>query len=138
MLRGILGVIGAVVAGTVVILLVEILGHRCYPFPPGVDPHNHESLQAYMKTAPLGAWLFVLAAYAGGSFVAGALASLIGKRPWAALAAGGVLMALGLVNVLTLPHPAWFWVASLFIFLPAAGLGGRLARRPPPAPPIHT
>jgi hypothetical protein len=139
MMRGILGAIAAVLVGGLVILLIEMLGHACYPFPPGVDPRNHDSLGAYMKTAPLGAWMFVLAAYYVGSFAGGAVGAWIGCRPWAGWAAGAVLMTLGLVNLLMMPHPAWFWAASLAGYLPAAWAGARLARRSPPAAPaLHS
>jgi hypothetical protein len=72
MLRGILGSIAGLVIGVMIIFAIEMLGHYAYPFPPGLDPHDHQALANFMKTAPLGAWLFVLAAYAAGSFAAGA------------------------------------------------------------------
>jgi hypothetical protein len=42
----------------------------------------------------------------------------------------GVLVILAAVaNMLMIPHPVWFWVVALLLFLPAAYLGGLLARR---------
>lgn len=129
MVRAILGTIVGVVAGTVVILLIEILGHNVYPFPPGVDPKDPESLKAYMAAAPLGASLFVLAAYAFGSFTGGAAGAAAGGKRGAGVATGGVLMILGIVALLMYPHPVWFWAASLALYLPAAWLGARLVRK---------
>ena len=125
MIRGIAGVIAGVVIGTVVILLIEILGHHLYPFPPGLDPKDHAALARYMMTAPIGAWLFILAAYAAGSFTAGASGAWIARKSWVGWVDGGILMILGLANLLMIPHPAWFW-GSLALYLPAAGAGARL------------
>lgn len=129
MVRAILGTIAGVVAGTGVILLIEILGHHVYPFPPGVNPKDPESLKAYMAAAPVGASLFVLAAYAFGSFAGGAAGAAVGGRRWAGVATGGVLLILGVVVLLMYPHPVWFCAASLSLYLPAAWLGARLVRR---------
>jgi hypothetical protein len=135
MLRGILGALAGVIIGTVVILLIEMLGHFVYPLPANVDPKDHQALAEFMKTAPPAPWLFVLAAYAAGSFAGGAAGARIGKKPWAGWLTGGLLMALGLVGLLTMWHPAWFWVVSLSLYLPAAWAGARLVRR---APPVHS
>src|ERR1051325_4208077 len=130
MLRGILGSIAGIVIGTMVLLGIEVLGHRLYPFPAGLDPNDHQALASFMKTAPLGAWLFVLAEYAVGSFAGGASGTWLGSKPWICWVTGGVLMIMGLVCLLTMPHPAWFWAASLALYLPASWAGGRLMRRP--------
>jgi hypothetical protein len=36
-------------------------------------------------------------------------------------------MVFGILNVVLIPHPLWFTVATFIVFLPAAWLGGRLA-----------
>jgi hypothetical protein len=134
MLRGILGAFAGIVIGTVVIMLLEIVGHLVYPFPPGLDPKDHAALSAYMMGAPIGAWLFVLAAYAAGSFTGGAVGTLIGRKAWIGWATGAVFVILGLIGLLMTKAPVWFWVASLAVYLPCAWLGARLARRREPAP----
>jgi hypothetical protein len=35
MIRGIVGVIAGTVLGTILIFLLEVVGHHVYPFPPG-------------------------------------------------------------------------------------------------------
>ena len=130
MLRGILGSIAGVAIGTMVIFGIEVLGHHVYPFPPGVDPKDHEALVKFMKTAPLGAWLFVLAGYAAGSFVAGASGTWIGKKPWICWVSGGLLMVMGFFGLLMTSPPAWFWAVSLALYLPASWAGARLVGRP--------
>jgi hypothetical protein len=41
----------------------------------------------------------------------------------------GVLRLGGIANNLMMPPPAWFWIPSLLVLLPAAYAGGRLVRQ---------
>jgi len=135
MARRILGVLAGVVAGVVAIMIVEMIGHAVYPLPPGLDPRDREAIAAFIKSAPLGVMLFVLAAYAIGSFVAGLLARLLGRTRPPALVAGAILMALGVVNLVMIPHPVWFWAVSLVLYVPLAWAGAASVRSRPKPPP---
>jgi hypothetical protein len=42
------------------------------------------------------------------------------------LTVGGVQLFFGLVNLVMIPHPMWFAIASVIVFLPAAYFGGKL------------
>lgn len=63
----------------------------------------------------------VAAGYAVAALLGGGLAAALGGR-WAGLACGAVLLGLVIFNLVSLPHPAWFWVAG-----PAATLAGTAA-----------
>ncbi len=128
MRRGILGIVAGVVAGGAVILLVEGLGMRVYPPPAGLDLKNPESIRTFMKNAPVGALLFVLAAHAAGGLAGGSLAALAGRALWPGIATGAILMVLALLNLLAVPHPAWFWAASLVLPVPLAWAGAVMVR----------
>jgi hypothetical protein len=45
-----------------------------------------------------------------------------------ALIVGGLVMLAAVGNMLSIPHPVWFWVIALTLFLPASYVGGLLAR----------
>jgi hypothetical protein len=66
-----------------------------------------------------------------GSLLGGFLAAWIGwNAPVAhALVLGGLLTLAGIANNLMLPPPAWFWIPTLVVLLPAAYAGARLAPR---------
>jgi hypothetical protein len=128
-IRGILGTIVGAVAGTVVIMGLEMLGHAVYPFPQGLDPKDQAALSKFMMNAPIGAWLFVLGAYAAGSFTGGAVGTLVGRKAWIGWVLGILFMLLGLIGLLMMSHPVWFWVVSLSLYVPAAWAGSRLVRR---------
>ena len=135
LLRSILAVLAGIVVCAVVIAGVEIVGMLAYHPPTDLDPNDREAMARWLGEAPVGALLFVLAAYAVGtlcgSWVAGRLA---GRAP----VLHGLIVAMfflgaSVVNLIRLPHPLWFAVACLGLFLPVAWLGGRLAspRRAP-------
>jgi uncharacterized membrane protein YccC len=43
-----------------------------------------------------------------------------------ALFVGGILTALGVMNIVSIPHPLWFAVASTLLYIPCSLLGSRL------------
>ena len=127
MLRRILAVIVAALVGSLVIWAVQSIGHLVYPLPEGLDTGDLEQMKAYVASLPLGAFGFILAAYVLGSFAAGWTAVSIAKTMGPALAAGVVFTLAGIANVLLIPHPLWFAVATLLCYVPCALLGGRLS-----------
>ena len=121
--RKILSVIAGVVAGGIVVGLVEALGHTAFPIREGVDFQ-----QLKPGDIPIPAMVAVLVAWALGSLVGGWVAARkAGMAP--ALSVGAILMAAGIVNMVTIPSPLWFWVGGLAVFLPFAYLGAKLAAR---------
>ncbi len=135
MLRSVLGIVLGFVLGTAVIAGLETLGHVIYPPAKEVDFHNPEAVKAYMAVIPLGALLFVLLAFAAGAFVGGWVAAWVARRAPAlhALIVGGFFLLAGIANLMMIPHPLWFAIVNLLIFLPFAYAGSLLVRRPTPA-----
>jgi len=132
-LRSVLSVLlGAIVAG-VLIACLELLGSKIFPLPPGTDPMDMEAVKAAMANVSMGALLFVLFGWFVGT-IAGAwsAARVAGRAPAVhGLIVGVLLLAGGIANMLMLPHPAWFWVLGVAVFVLAAYLGSRLAARRP-------
>lgn len=127
MARKIIGVIAGLAVGVIVIYAVETLGHQLYPMPPGVDMENPEAMGAWIETLPAGAFAIILGAFIGGGFAGGAVATLIARdRPVPALIVGGLLTVAGIANVAMIPHPLWFTIVSVLVYLPAAWLGARV------------
>ena len=129
--RSSLAVIAGGVVGVVVVFVVESIGPVVYPPPPGMDFKNPEAVKAMMKNLPAGALLIVLLAWALGALAGGWVAARIAKRSHVvhALVVGALLLAGGVVNLVAIPHPLWFTVVSVLLFLPAAWAGARLAHR---------
>lgn len=130
--RNILAVIAGVILAGIVTYAVQTVGHQVYPPPENLDIKNLEAMKAYVATLPMGALLFVLLAYVLGSFAGGWLAAKIARSSQihVPLTVGGVQLFFGLINLLMIPHPLWFAIAAVIVFLPAAFLGGKLGVKP--------
>jgi hypothetical protein len=124
------GICGAVVA-FITIGLLEAVGTTIFPPPPGMDFNDRESVRAAMANMPFGALVWVLVSQLVGTFVGAWLAARIARAAKTALAVtvGVIAMLASIGNMLMIPHPIWFWVASLLFSLPLAYLGGLLACR---------
>ncbi|MCG3120890.1 MAG: hypothetical protein ALAOOOJD_03785 [bacterium] len=130
--RNILAVIAGVILAGIVTYAVQGIGHQVYPPPANLDIKNLEAMKAYVATLPMGALLFVLLAYVLGSFAGGWLAAKIARTSQihVPLTVGGVQLFFGIINLLMIPHPLWFAIAAVIVFLPAAFLGGKLGVKP--------
>jgi hypothetical protein len=129
MLRNIISVAAGIITASVLIAVVEIVSHKIYPPPAGIDFNNKEAIKEMMLSIPKGAMLLVIAAHAAGAFGGGFTAAMIAehrKMMYAALT-GGIVMIMGIANLLMVPHPVWFAVADLLVFIPGAWLGALLA-----------
>ena len=123
------GVAGAG-SGFLVIAAIELVAHAVYA--PGVMPDisTPEAMAAYVGSMPLGAFLFVLAAYVAGTVVGGFVGIAIARRHAMRFAglAGGLILLASIANFVAVPHPTWFVVATLVDVPLAAWLTGRVGR----------
>jgi len=125
-LKRLIGVILGLVAGMIVVALIEGLGHALWPPPPGTDLRDPEQLKALLPTLPIGALASIVAAWALGSFGGGWMAATIARSPREGLAVGFILMCMGVLTMVQIPHPLWMWVMGVVLPLPAAWLGAQL------------
>ena len=125
-------VIGAM-GGIMLITTGEMYIETMYPLAPGTDKYDVDSLAKGMKAMPDKAFILLLVNYIVCSFLAGLIATLVAKRITGrpAFVVGIVLTLAGIYNTLYLPHPAWFSVVNLMVYLPFAYLGYLLTRRKP-------
>jgi hypothetical protein len=133
MAKRIFSIIGGLVASGLVVYLIEMLSSVVYPLPANIDTGDIEAMNAYIAQLPVGAFLFIILAWALGSFVGGLIAGIINpdQRIRFALAVGLILMLFGLINLLIIPHPIWFWILGLAVYIPAAYAGGWLSAKLP-------
>jgi hypothetical protein len=131
MLRKVLAVLAGIVAAVAVFMIFERINGKLFPLPPGTDPADHEAMTAYVGTLPATAFVLVLAGWAVGSFVCGLLIRVISRSgdTTPAYIAGLFLMTAGIVDIFMLPHPLWFTITGIVIFIPLTLLGHSLVRR---------
>ena len=127
LLRNILALLAGLVAGVVLISLVQAINGRLYPLPAGFDPGNPEQMKQHAASLPPLAFVIVLASYLAGFTFAVYLAT----RASATMhARQGVLVAAffgaaSVMNLRAFSHPDWFWVANLVVLLAAVWFGIR-------------
>lgn len=130
--RTILGAAVGLVLAVATIMLVELAGHQVYPPPPGLDPMVTADMVQILQAMPLGAMLFVVAAWVIGAFDGGFVAALVagkGGHPRAAAIVPALMVMAGVVAmVVQMPaHPTWMAIAGLLLPIPAAVAGALLA-----------
>ena len=131
MVRCIVGVICGIIAGRVFNMAVIMLSWAIYRPPEGADLSDPATMNAYIQSLPLPAFLLILVAHAGGALVGGLVAAVIARRSPLVLGAivGGFFLLGGIVNVMSIPRPLWFAVADLVSYVPCGMVGARLAPR---------
>ena len=131
MARTVLAAVLGLVTAFVTIMLVEFIGHQVYPPPAGLDPMDPNDMAVIMQSLPLGAMLFVVAAWVIGAFEGGFVAALIARdqRPKIAAIIPALLVVAGVIAMIVqVPqHPMWMAIAGLLLPVPAALAGAALA-----------
>jgi hypothetical protein len=127
--RSVLAVVVGSIVAMVLIAIAESISVMTYPMPPGVDMHDHAAMREHIHGLPIGAFLFVLAAWAigahGGSWVA---ARLAGRAQVAhGLVIGGLFLFFAILTMLMIPHPWWMWGGAIVALPGCSYLGARLA-----------
>ncbi len=118
------GIAGIIVAG-ILVWLIETLGHSVYPPPPDLDFADADAMRAYIDTLPVGALLFVAAAWfvgaLGGTFAACRVGTA--KPMVFALVVGGFMLVATIANLVMIPHPLWLAVLGIVGIAVGAWLG---------------
>lgn len=123
-----IALVAGILAAFITIALVETAGHTVFPAPPGLDYSNPDALRHYVAALPLGAKLFVLAAWLFGTIDGVFVACLINKGRYGLCAGvvGGLVLAATIANLMFIPHPVWLAGAGIIGIPLAAFLVSRL------------
>jgi hypothetical protein len=123
-LRSILAVIGSLAAAVVVVFVVDLVNSLLF-MPAGVDMNDPQAMQALAASLPAGAFVILIVGWFAASFAGGWVAARIGSH--APHIHGMVFTVLflivGIVNLASLPHPAWVWVLGIAAYIGGGTLG---------------
>lgn len=130
MIKSIIAVVLAVLLAGVVIAVVQLVNTQIFPLPSGVDFNDRAAMSRAMGSMPTGGFVVLLLSYILGALAGGWLAArrAPGRPVLHAMIVGVLLLAAGVMNFVSIPHPLWVTVVGLLIFLPMAWLGASLAR----------
>lgn len=109
--------------------LVEKLDAKLYPIPDNIDPNDLNAMKSYVAHLPNTALMILLSGWIIGSFICGFVVALINKSPnrTPAYIAGLFLTTAGIVDLFMIPHPTWFVVIGMAVFIPFTLLGHLVA-----------
>lgn len=118
MIRKIAAVVVGILLTSLVVGLVQQLGHYLYPLPAGTDPNDSEAIKKYVENAPFLAVFFVIISYAAGAFTGGFVSTKIandGKKIYA-LIIGVLFLFTSIYMMVTIPSPIWFWILGIAVW----------------------
>ncbi len=128
MKRNILSVVVGLATAIITFLIAETINGNLHPAPTTLDYKNTIAVRAFYENQPISLWLLVLAGWIIGSLLCGFLIKLISKSDNKKLPiiAGCILTLSAVANFFSLPHPTWFIVVGLLVFIPSTLLGHKL------------
>lgn len=124
--RKIGAVAAGILAGMIFIAAVQAAGHALYAPKVMPDMNDPNAVAAFVAAMPIGAFMSVLIAYAGGTFIGGWMACKVARerpRLYAGIIGALVLVAT-IANFVKIPHPLWFIVACMVTIPLMAYLAG--------------
>lgn len=129
--------IGAVIFGVIVaslwIAALEWIIAMIFPVLRELNRDDPEGA-ARLLAANATTLASVAIAYFIGAFVGGWIGGRTARRRQIVhgLLVGLVMLGIGIVNLLALPHPVWFWIVTTLVFPLAGLLGGWTAGKSQP------
>lgn len=137
MLRSFLAVVTGILVGGFVVFLLELPGHFIHPPPPGTKWNDVEAFKAHAAKAPPAAHVCIAIAWTIGPLVGSFLAARIARRAFLAhgIVVGLFFLMADVVNLRSIPHPAWLMVVGIVSPLTMSWLGSLLAAWSAPRPP---
>ena len=104
-----LSILLGIVAGIILVTIIESIGHQFYPPPEDLDWTNTEVLREYIAGSPIPALLFVIAAHFSGMLGSVLVARLFNKDNMiGAYVSAAVFMLFTAMNLSVIPSPIWF------------------------------
>ncbi len=128
MKRNILSVVVGLATAIIIFLIAETINGNLHPAPTILDYKNTIAVKAFYENQPLSLWLLVLAGWIIGSLLCGFIIKVISKSENKKLPiiASCILTLSAVANFFSLPHPTWFIVVGLLVFIPSTLLGHKL------------
>lgn len=131
MTRNVLSIIAGLCCSFVIVLMLEGINHALNPLPDNIGVYDLQSFKDHIKSSSIALQLPVLISYAIGTFCGSLVTTLIAKnkKMAKAITVGGILMGLGMYNLVSLQYSILIAIISFIVFLPTAYLGGIVGLR---------
>jgi len=129
MLKNILIVISAIVAGMIAMMLGHQISNILLPPPDGMDVSNMESFVANAHKLTTGHWLLALLSHAFGPLVSGFIVArfVVSHHRQILWIVALAWVIAGILNLMSIPHPFWFKITDVLMYVPVTFIGAKLA-----------
>ena len=129
-LRNLISIILGLGVGGLAGFSIERYGHDIFSVYQDVPNITEpEAFAAFIETLPIGAFLFLLFAHSLGTLISAFSATLISghSRPVPAIVVGVLMLSAGVINLISIPHPVWFQISEVILYLLSALFGYKLS-----------
>ena len=124
-MRWLIGIGAGIVAGVLLLLLVQAFGDLLYPLPQpdgAIDPREQAQL---IPDQPFPYKIIVLLAWFGGALVGAGVAIRLGGRRLFAFAVATAVVIRNVFAMSAIAYPGWMWFAAILLPFGAAWLAWR-------------
>ncbi len=124
----IVSVLAGIFSGWLIVALGDIINHKLFPAPSGLDYTNKAELRVFIDSLPIAAFISMLFVFALSAFIGGVVTGKIAKSNWQRLCfiTGIILLVTNIINMFVIPQPVWFNIASITLYIPFSYIGGRI------------
>jgi hypothetical protein len=126
-----ISVLAGIATGWIVVTIGEIILHKIFPLPVGINFIDKIVLTNYINSLHAYYFLCLLFIWAVSAFGGGAVSGKLGKQNWkrVCIITGVVLLIGNVANFIMIPHPLWVNIISVILYLPVSYLGAKLMNR---------
>ena len=131
MFKNVWAIVLGVIAAMVVLMISEPLISTIYQLPANINWKDESAVAKMIAEMPVKAFLYLLAVHCIAAFTGGLVATIVAKRVniRPAIITSGLLIIAAIVNFIRIPHPMWFVVVNISVYIPFAYLGFLVVRK---------
>ena len=106
-------VLAGIAVAVIIVIIGDIISHKIYPLPAGLDFTDVDQIAAYMQVVPAGALICVIIGQVLALFIGGMVVIKMAKESKPLHIFSLVFILLSVMNLLMIPHPNWFAISSI-------------------------
>ncbi|MBK8516983.1 MAG: hypothetical protein IPL55_12100 [Saprospiraceae bacterium] len=129
--RNVLIVVGAILAGSILVSVLESLILALFTLPPEMNRADIGAVTAYIERSETRELALYLLIHALGAFLSGWIIGRFAASSWPLLAfvTGLIWTFIGVSEIVLLSHPLWYAISDTCVYLPMTILGLKLTAR---------
>ncbi len=131
-IKNVIAILAGLIIGSIVNMMIIIIGNKIIPLPPGTDTSTAEGLKAALPLFKLEHFIVPFLAHALGTFAGALLATFIAAthKKTIAFVIGCAFLIGGITMIIQVPSPIMFTLIDLlFAYIPMALMAYKIVRK---------